>query len=76
MSEFYNISDNKNSRNRYNTCVHVCLPDGVSHNTVQRSHLTRTGEAGQVGSQSLTKPLSFLPRAFPAEPLLMKHLTR
>lgn len=60
----------------YSACVHVCVPDGFSHDAVQGPHLTIICEAGQGGSQSLTEPLSFLPGALPAQPFLMKHLTR
>lgn len=58
------------------TCVHVCLPDGISYDAVHSPHLKITCETGQVGTQSLTEPLSFLPRALPAQPFLVKHLTR
>lgn len=58
------------------SCVHVCIPDGVSHDAVQGPHLTIICEAGQVGSQSLTEQLSFLPGALPAQPFLVKHLPR
>ena len=60
----------------YSACVHVCIPDGFSHDAVQGPHLSTVCEAGQGGSQSLTEPLSFLPGALPAQPLLVKHLTR
>lgn len=63
-------------RNTYSTCVQVCIPDGFSHDAVQGPHVTISCEAGQVGSQSLTEPLSFLPGALPAQPFLVKHLTR
>lgn len=49
-------------------------PDGVSDNDVQGPQLINIGEAGQVGSQSLTEPLSFLPGAQPAQPFLVEHL--
>lgn len=52
----------------------MCIPDSVSDNDVQGHHLIGTGEAGQVGSQSLTEPLSFLPGALPAQPLFVEHL--
>lgn len=48
-------------KRRYSDIVHVCIPDGVSDDAVQGPHLLAIGEAGQVGSQSLTEPLSFLP---------------
>lgn len=60
----------------YRTYVHACIPDGFSHDAVQGPHLTISCEAGQVGSKSLTEPLSFIPGALPAQPFLMKHLTR
>lgn len=56
--------------------LHVRIPDGFSHDAVQDPHLTIICEARQIGSQSLTEPLSFLPGALPAQPFLMKHLTR
>lgn len=61
--------------NTYSTYVYVCIPDGFSNDAVQGPHLNNICEAGQAGSQSLTEPLSFLPGALPAQPLLMKHLT-
>lgn len=51
------------------------LPDGLPDGDVQGPHLIDVGEAGQVGSQSLTEPLSFLPGTVPAQPLLVEHLT-
>lgn len=52
----------------------MCIPDALSDNDVQGPHLVGGSEAGQVGSQGLTEPLSLLPRALPAQPLLVEHL--
>lgn len=52
----------------------MCIPDAVSDNDVQGPHLIGGCEAGQVGSQGLTEPLSLLPRALLAQPLLVEHL--
>lgn len=60
----------------HSTYVLVCIPDGSSHDAVQGPHLLVTCEARQVGSQSLTELLGFLPGALPAQPLVVKHLER
>lgn len=52
----------------------MCIPDGLSENDVQGPQLISTCEARQVGSQSLTEPLSFLPGPQPAQPFLVEHL--